>query len=85
MTQLTKEEALAKFKAFWEQEVLARQAYKQAVEEDSPNIDDDSCFDASDDEDWHSLALGFFAALGFNAKDSLELSRKTDRLEFYYR
>lgn len=32
-------------------------------------------FDGADNQDWYSLSLGFFAALGHNASDSHEMAR----------
>ncbi len=37
-------------------------------------MDPDDKFDSSDEQDWFSLSLGFFAALGFTAEDSHELA-----------
>ena len=50
---VTEADAIAKFKQFCEAEQVAG-------EEDK--------FDADEEQDWYSLSLGFFAALGFNSE-----------------
>lgn len=57
---MTKEEAMEKFKA------LCVKEYAEA--------DEDNKLDASEEQDWFSLSLGFFAALGFEAEDCHELA-----------
>lgn len=63
MKELTKEEALAKWIAWRNQDVT--------IESGTEN----SIIDPYYEEDWHSMALGFYSALGFDAQTCRELAQ----------
>ncbi len=61
MSNITKEDALIKFKEFCLQE------------DNQSNIDNK--YDQNEELDWFSLSIGFFASLGLDSEESHELAR----------
>lgn len=44
----------------------------------------DEKFDASEEQDWFSLSLGFFAALGLNSESANKLAREARYTHHYW-
>ena len=68
MTTITPEEAMDKFKTFCTEEI-------KLTEEDR--------LDYNDEQDWTSLSLGFFKALGIDSDTCHDLARIA-RYEYHY-
>jgi hypothetical protein len=74
---ISREEAMDRFKQVCLEEHKNRALFN-AVGDDDDEADRimDMSLDVDNDEDWHSLGLGFFKALGFPSNVCHELSRE---------
>lgn len=56
------------------QQQQALEAFRQFCLREFAEVDPDKKFDAAEEQDWMSLSLGFFAALGLSSEHAHELA-----------
>lgn len=61
--------------SFTPEQEQALEAFRQFCLNEYAQADPDKKFDADEEQDWTSLSLGFFAALGLSAEHAHDLAR----------
>jgi hypothetical protein len=81
---ITHEAAMEQFKQLCLEEATKRKLFDAATDDDEADRIQDQMLDASEEQDWFSLSLGFFRALGVSCEDCHTLACEARYTHHYW-